>query len=109
MDLKYAEDSDGFEERKFGGTYQLPARSFAMTGNLNLSATSVTNSASAIMLLRRFVMERVERLRSLRMEEKLWFACELKMRSDVVSGLPIVKAGGMGRLSWYEPCKWTLR
>lgn len=36
------------------------------------------------MEFRRFEMERVERLSSPSVREKLWFACSLKMRSEVV-------------------------
>lgn len=71
--------------------YQLPHLSFAINGLENdewgeeyEAATSQTNDASRRMEFRRFEIERVERLSSLRVREKLWFACSLKMRSDVV-------------------------
>ena len=48
------------------------------------------------MEFRRFDMLRVERLSSPRVREKLWFACSLKMRSEVVRFAIVVCPGRRG-------------
>lgn len=59
------------------------------------SATSLTKSASCLMERRRLEMDKLALFRSVRMREKLWFACGEKIKSDSVA----MKAGeGYGHL-----------
>ena len=87
MDLKYA-----LPPFKSGFTYQLPARSLAITGRSESGREGCREGREEMkeeswkMDVRWLVIDNVERFKEERMAEKLWFAWELKTRSEVVMG-----------------------
>jgi hypothetical protein len=74
-----------------GWIYQLPHRSFAINGLPYADATLRAKAASSWMEWRRLEMDKVERLSSPKVLEKLWLACSenIKLDSDR-SGICIV-------------------
>lgn len=70
-----------------GSMYQLPHLSFATSGLLYAFATDWANSASSRIDRSRLWMDKVLRLISPRVFEKLWFACSLKTISATVKGI----------------------
>lgn len=99
--------------------YQEPHLSFAMSGRENgcgeseagdedveyAAATDRTKAASRRIEFRRLEMLSVERFSSPRVREKLWLACSLKMRSEVVRFAIIAFAVLVlvgDRVMWYK-------